>query len=81
MSSTRQIPVARSMELYLWPVFEQVFTSQTITMTKDIESCKKNGSYNLGHMPRAGGKEEWLIKRREGRDSTDGDTWVSLWTR
>lgn len=55
---TRLITVARSMGPSPWPVVEQAFPSHPITMTGDIESCKKHGSHKLGHMPGAGGEEE-----------------------
>ena len=51
---------------------EQTFTSQLVSMARDIESCKKNSSYSLGHMPRAGGEEEWFTKRRRGEGAQTG---------
>ena len=34
-------------------------------MAEDTEPCEKNGSYNLGHVPRAGWKEEFTKGRKE----------------
>lgn len=62
--------MAKSTGPCLWPVVEQAFTTHPITMTRDIESCKKNGSHKLGHVPGAGGEDEWFFERRERRGST-----------
>lgn len=62
--------MTRSVGPYPWPAVEQVFTSHPITMIGGSESCQKHGSHKLGHMPGAGGEEEWFSERREGRGST-----------